>query len=104
MARDSVLTPDVTSQLAGGRAGRDAEAAYRPVRLGARLRVSLVELANVGICENPELANPLRDHLIGPYQHRLWNRQAEGFGSFQVDHHLELRRLLDGQVAGLRAL
>jgi hypothetical protein len=46
----------------------------------------------------------LLDHLIGPQQERLWNRETEGLGGLQVDHQLELRRLLDGKVGRLSAL
>src|SRR6202795_1982260 len=44
------------------------------------------------------------DDLIRPPQHRLREGQAEGPGGLEVDDQLELRRLLDGQVAGLGAL
>ena len=42
--------------------------------------------------------------LIRPIQHRLWNRQADCLGGFEVDHQLELRRLLDWQIGGLGSL
>src|SRR3990172_3202692 len=42
--------------------------------------------------------------LIRPLEERLRDRQAEGLGGLEVDHQLELRRLLDGQVGGLGAL
>src|SRR5438874_1941019 len=44
------------------------------------------------------------DDLIRPLEQRLRNREAQGFRGLQVDHEVELRRLLDGQVAGLGAL
>src|SRR5229473_6105404 len=44
------------------------------------------------------------DDLICPPQHRRRDRQAEGLGGLEVDHQLELCRLLDGQVARVRAL
>jgi hypothetical protein len=44
------------------------------------------------------------DHLVGAHQHRLRDRQAERPGGLEVDHQIELRRLLDGQVGGLGAL
>src|SRR5258707_15544723 len=47
---------------------------------------------------------PSLDHLIRPLQERRWNRQAEGLGGLEVDDQLELRRLLDGQVAGFCTL
>src|SRR6476620_3425871 len=42
--------------------------------------------------------------LIGPQQQRLWDREPERLGGLEVDHQLELRRLLHGQVGGLGAL
>src|SRR6266478_7186537 len=44
------------------------------------------------------------DHLIRPLQERRREREAEGLGGLEVDDQLELRRPLDGQVAGLRTL
>src|ERR1700752_4058249 len=46
----------------------------------------------------------LLDHLTRLQHHRLRHRQAERFGRPGVDHEIELRRLLDRQLAGLRAL
>src|SRR5258706_9490384 len=43
------------------------------------------------------------DHLIRPLQEGLGDGQAEGLGGPEVDHQLELRRLLDGEVGRLRA-
>ena len=50
------------------------------------------------------LADRLLNHFVRPRQYRLRNDEAEVLGSFQVDYQIELRRLLDGQVAGLGAL
>ena len=44
------------------------------------------------------------DDFVGPCQQRRRDRQAEGLGGPEVYDQLELRGLLDGQVAGLRAL
>src|SRR6266566_1275200 len=49
-------------------------------------------------------ALPLFDHLIRPHQDGLRDRQPERLGRLQVDDQLKLRRLLNGQVSGLRAL
>ena len=38
------------------------------------------------------------DHLIRPRQHVGWNRQADLLGGFEIDHELELRRLLHRQI------
>src|SRR5215467_8730420 len=44
------------------------------------------------------------DYFICPREKRRWNRQAERFGSLEVDHQLQLRRLLHGQVGGFQTL
>src|SRR6267142_5391789 len=44
------------------------------------------------------------DHLIRPPQQRRRDCQPERLGGLEVDHQLELRGLLDGQVAGLGTL
>src|SRR5437899_12117128 len=41
---------------------------------------------------------PLLDHLVGPQQERLRNRQAERLCGGQIDDESELGRLLDRQV------
>ena len=46
----------------------------------------------------------LFDYLIRPQEQGLRDSETEGFGSLEVDHQFKLRGLLDGQVAGLRAL
>jgi hypothetical protein len=45
----------------------------------------------------------LLNHLVRVRQHRLGDREAQCLRGFQVDHQLELSRLLDGQVVGLGA-
>src|SRR5206468_781206 len=45
----------------------------------------------------------LLNHLVSPLEERLRDRQAKRFGSLEVDHQLELRRLLDRQFTRLRA-
>lgn len=45
----------------------------------------------------------LADHLIRAEQQRLRNGESERAGRFQVDHELELRRLLDRKVSGAGA-
>src|SRR2546430_16089148 len=44
------------------------------------------------------------NHLIRPQQQRRRDRQAESFGGLGIYDELELRRLLNGKVRGLRAL
>ena len=43
---------------------------------------------------------PSLDHLIRPLQERRRDREAEGLGGLEVDHELELRRLLHRQITG----
>src|SRR5437870_13270763 len=40
------------------------------------------------------------DHLVRLEEYARRNREAESLGSLEVDHQLELRRLLDGEVGG----
>src|SRR5262245_39140422 len=49
-------------------------------------------------------ASPLSNHLIRSRQHVGRNRQADLLGGFQIDDELELHRLLDRKIGGLRAL
>ena len=46
----------------------------------------------------------LLDDLVCPKEQRQRDRQAQRLGGLEVDHQLELRRLLDEQVAGPGAL
>src|SRR5262249_62148493 len=41
------------------------------------------------------------DHVICPEQQRLRDRQPEGLRGLEIDHQLEGRRLLDGEIGGL---
>src|SRR5262249_61378044 len=52
---------------------------------------------------NGAVRGVLLDHLVRPEQHGLRNCQADLLGSFKINHQLELRRLLDGEVGGLGA-
>jgi hypothetical protein len=49
-------------------------------------------------------SEPLLEHLIRPLQERRRDRQPEGLGRFQINHQLELRWLLNRQVARFGAL
>jgi hypothetical protein len=42
--------------------------------------------------------------LVGTLQHRLRHREAKRLGSFEVDHQLELGRLLDRRIGRFLAL
>src|SRR5437764_11539271 len=50
------------------------------------------------------LADALLDDLVGPLEQRLRDGEPERFGGLEVDDQLELGGLLDGKIAGLRAL
>jgi hypothetical protein len=52
---------------------------------------------------NPGIVSWLLDHLIRSHQHVGRNRQADLLGGLQIDHKLELRRLLNGKIRGLGA-
>ena len=45
---------------------------------------------------NPAEDDKLLDHPVRLVQHRLRNRETDLIGGLQVDHKLELRRLLYG--------
>jgi hypothetical protein len=45
---------------------------------------------------------PLFDHLVGAREQRGRNGEAERLCGLQIDYQLELGRLLDRQVGGLR--
>jgi hypothetical protein len=44
------------------------------------------------------------DDAIGSDEHIRWNGQSDLFGRFEIDHQLELGRLLDRQIGRLGAL
>jgi hypothetical protein len=43
------------------------------------------------------------DHLVGAREHRWRHFQTKRLGGLDVDNQLELRRLLNGEIAGLGA-
>ena len=47
---------------------------------------------------------PSFDHLVGEQQHGLRDAQPERLRGLDVDHELELGRLLNWQIAGVSAL
>src|SRR4030095_3637905 len=49
------------------------------------------------------LSRRLLDHPVCPRQHCARNREADLLGSYQVNHELKLRGLLDWQLGGLGA-
>src|SRR2546425_8792175 len=63
-------------------------------------------LADDGTSKEPTtlVEHALFDDVVRPPQHRRRDRQAERLRRLEVDDQLELRWLLDGQIAGLRTL
>jgi hypothetical protein len=49
------------------------------------------------------MVSPL-DDLVGPQEQRLGDREAEGLRGLEVDHQLDLGRLLHREIARLRGL
>ena len=47
-------------------------------------------------CEQSQQTNSLFDHLVGAGEQRVGDGEAERLGGLEVDHQLELGRLLDG--------
>src|SRR5262245_63921941 len=47
------------------------------------------------------LSRRILDHLIRPRQNIGRNRESDLLRGFEIDHKLELRRLLDGQIGRL---
>jgi hypothetical protein len=43
----------------------------------------------------------LLNYLVRAQEQRRWDRDAQRFRCLEIDHKLESRRLLDGQVRGL---
>src|SRR5580704_14499229 len=82
-----------------------------PARMKAAMRASAATRCLIGQVLLDGMPTPgwalrcrLLDHLIRPLQERRRDREAEGLGGLEVDDELELGGLLDGKVAGFRAL
>jgi len=45
----------------------------------------------------------LFDHLVGAGEEGFWDAQAQCLGGVEVDSHIKLARLLNGQIGGLLA-
>ena len=73
--------------------------------LNATADVSYGSEAAVSIRSNVRVRKPyLLDHVIGTSKQRKRNRQPKRFCRLQIDHQLELGRLLDGEIGRLRPL
>jgi hypothetical protein len=68
-------------------------------RIEVILALSDKDLGQLRPFSNPATPTPLGflpsfDHLIRSIQHRLWNRQADLLRRLEINHQLELCRLL----------
>jgi hypothetical protein len=69
--------------------------------------VLVQNVQSIGSGVFPLRARPKRgllDHVVGPQQQRVRDREAERLRRLQIDDELELGGLLDRLVGGLRAL
>ena len=58
---------------------------------------------NVGNSRPATAPDPLLDHLVGGGQQRLWDREAERLGGFEVYDHLKFCRELHREIGRLLA-
>src|SRR6266581_1169071 len=84
--------------------GDEKERRYRRVRSHAWLGVNLPAIWNVRTQLLRPFVDRSFDHPVGAQEDGLRDRDAESLGGLEVDDQFELRGLLDGQVARLRAL
>jgi hypothetical protein len=107
--RSSVLSATATGAGRSGNSVAQREALHlgagRPASKENLKKGFLVLAAGHGQCgDAPQQTAPLFDHLVGAGEQRRRHGEAEGLGSFEVNHQLEFGRLLDRQIGGLRAL
>ena len=82
-----------------------ASTTARRTAIRSSFRPSVLFTANPpGFASSFDRLHALLDHLVGPQQHRLRNRQPEGLRRLEVDDQLELGGLLDGEIGRLGAL
>ena len=77
-------------------------------RIEVILALSDKDLGQLRLFSNPATPTPLGflpsfDHLIRSIQHRLWNRQADLLCRLEINHQLELGRLLHRKISRLGA-
>src|SRR5215831_130988 len=80
-----------------------ATVAAAPLAVAMNLRRAVITLSSAGLRQD---ATPrsLLDDLIRSQQQRRRDGEAERLGSFEVDHQLELRGLLNREITGLCTL
>src|SRR3954451_4672187 len=71
---------------------------------GARRSRPFAAATAKGFRPKAGISPALFDHLVGAHQHRLRHGEAERRGGLEIDHQIELGRLLDRQVSRLGAL
>ena len=78
------------------------------------VELSIIESPNYPVCSGQDVAGNNKNldfrlfrssnHSIRPRQHIRRNGQRDLPGGFEIDHQLEFRRLLDGQLRRFGAL
>jgi hypothetical protein len=71
------------------------ESALHPFADRKRTFISVVRVPRTDSCAATE-ALLLFNHIVRLGEQRGWHDEAEGFGGLEIDHQLELGRLLDG--------
>ncbi len=85
--------------------GAPGEADSRTEELGALVEHAAMLHQRLGLDEHRGAGqHALLDHLVGPQQQRLRDREPERLRSLRVDDQLELDWLLDRKVGGFCAL
>jgi hypothetical protein len=75
---------------------RDGASVARSVKRQRALAVDVTAVSG----NRPRLSV---NDMIRSHQQRWWDREPERAGRFQIDDELELRGLLDREIAGVRA-
>jgi hypothetical protein len=88
--------------MTGGGTGKSSRAKPRVARRLAR-RSGLTGLRSAQVRDVGE-TDPSLDQLVGTLQQGRWDRQPERLRGLEIDHQLELRRLLDREVRRVRSL
>src|SRR5215831_6552980 len=81
-----------SSQVRSAQSARSYDGIEHPAKPTAAMR------------SRPRWSSTLLNDFVRPDEYRLRDVEAERFGGLQVDHQLELGRLLDGQIARFSAL